>query len=123
MGDFLTVLFTLLLLVGIFVGAFLVLKFASKKGKNARIYSSDNIEILDELKISPDNSIVIVKVKAQIMMLGIAQGSISLIKEFDEDEYPYAPSDKPKRYASSTFSEALGNSLRSFGFGSKKTRR
>lgn len=121
MGNFLAVFGTLVLIVAIFVGAYWFTKFLAKRNRFKQVGSSRQIKILEQMAVGPDRMLLVVKTAGKVMMLGVTSQQVTLIKEFEEGEFPETPSrdnDRP-----SGFQDILRSSLRTWGFSGGKGRK
>lgn len=122
MGDFFAVFGTLVLIVAVFVGAYWFTKFLAKRNRFKQVGSSKKIKILEQMAVGPDRMLLVVKTGEKVMMLGVTAQQVTLIKEFEDGEFPEDPTreddDKP-----SGFQDILRNSLRTWGFSGGKGRK
>lgn len=122
MGTFLSVFGTLVLIVAVFVGAYWFTKFLAKRNRLKQIGSSKKIKILEQMAVGPDRMLLVVKTANKVMMLGVTAQQVTLIKEFEDGEFPESPmSDDDDR--PSGFHDILRNSLRTWGFSGGKGRK
>lgn len=81
--EILKLFFPLLLIVGLLYGVLLfVKKYQFKKSK----ISSDNLKLLTTMMLMPKKYLSVVKVNNKILILGVSEQSITLLKEMNEEE-------------------------------------
>ena len=81
--DILKLIFPLLLICLMLYGLLLfVKKYSFKRGGNALM----DIKVLNNQLIMPKKFISVVKVKDKLLILGVSDSSITLLKEIDADE-------------------------------------
>lgn len=98
--DILKALIPLLLIVGLLYGVlFLIKKYGiSFKGKKN---GSVNINVLSSQMIMPKKYISVVKVEEKLLVLGVSENSITLLKELDkptEVNKPYAVKEEKNNF-------------------------
>ncbi len=118
MGDFFTVFGTLLLIVLIFVAAYWFTKFLAKRNKFKQVGSSEKIKILEQMAVGPDRTLLVVKTGGKTLLLGVTAQQVTLIKEFEEGEFPEDPKSQDGEVGSSGFKDVLKSSLKTWGFSS-----
>ena len=118
MGDFFAVFGTLILIVLIFVGAYWFTRFLAKRNRFKQLGSSKQIKVLEQMAVGPDRMLLVVKTAGKVMMLGVTSQQVTLIKEFEEGEFPERPMGDDDNQPSG-FQDILRNSLRTWGFGGK----
>lgn len=83
--DVLKMLFPLALIIGMLYGLLIVVRkysFSLSKGKQGGF----KIRIVATQMILPKKFISVIKVKDKLLVLGVSESSINLLKEFDADE-------------------------------------
>ena len=94
--DIFKMILPLLLLVGLLGVVLWYVKRYSFNSKNTRSLGID-IKVLTSKMILPKKYVSIIKVKDRLLVLGVSDGSINVLKEFDvspEDEIEFNSSDK-----------------------------
>lgn len=81
--DILKLIFPLLLLIGLLFGVLLLVKKLQFKG--ARIIHS-NIKVVHTLMLMPKKYLSFVKINDKIVVLGVSEQNISVIKELNANE-------------------------------------
>ena len=122
MGDFFAVFGTLVLIVAIFVGAYWFTRFLAKRNRFKQVGSSKQIKILEQMAVGPNRMLLVVKTAGKVMMLGVTSQQVTLIKEFEEGEFPESPTQNDDGRPSG-FQDVLRNSLRTWGFSGGKGRK
>ena len=84
-SDFLKAIIPLLIIVGLLYGALLfVKKYGIHLGKTKK--GSVSINVISSQMIMPKKFISVVKVEDKLLVLGVSDHSITLLKEFEETE-------------------------------------
>jgi flagellar protein FliO/FliZ len=81
--DALKLFLPLILICGLLYGLLIfVKKFSFKKGKNSPL----NIKVVNSQMIMPKKFISVVKINDKLLVLGISEGSINLLKEVQAED-------------------------------------
>ncbi len=84
MAEFFTMLGTLLVVCAIMYLAFLASKYTAKIGMfNAK---TKNMQVVEQIVLSKDKTIAIVRILDTYHVVGITAGNISILKNLSEDE-------------------------------------
>ena len=70
--------------------------------------NAESIEVLERLSLEPGKSIFIVRVGEQHLLIGVAEGSVSLLKEIEDYDAVSAKTASSSDSLASGFSEKLG---------------
>jgi len=70
-------------LVAVLLSAYYVTKFLAKKGK--RLTQSKHIKVIDQIYLSTDKQIALIKVGGKNLLVGITPQNINLISQVDEE--------------------------------------
>ena len=73
----------IMLLVAVLASAYYVTKFLAKRGR--RLTQSKHIKVVDQIYLSTDKQIALIKVGTKNVLVGITNQNISLITQLDED--------------------------------------
>lgn len=76
---------TLILMIGVFVGAYFVSKWVAKKYSPTGGSSMGNIEILDRSSLGKDQHLVLVRSGGKVLLLGVTAHNIQKIDELDPE--------------------------------------
>ncbi len=71
-------------MVAVLLGAYYVTKFLAKRGK--RLTQSKYIKVVDQIFLSTDKQIALIKFGGKNILVGITNQSINLIAEMDEED-------------------------------------
>lgn len=116
--DFLTVIGTLFLIILIFVAAYWVTRILAKKNRFKQVSSSGKIKILESASVGPDRMLIVVKTAGKTMLLGVTSQQVTLLREFEEGEFPEDPKSPDSQPGGSGFRDILKSSLGTWGFSS-----
>ncbi len=85
-GDIFRLIMTMLLMVGVFVGAYYFSRFMGKRyGGVSGGKGQGSIELLESRPLGKDQSLVIVRVDGRVLLLGATTHRIELISELSPD--------------------------------------
>lgn len=70
-------------LVAVLLSAYYVTKFLAKKGK--RLTQSKHIKVIDQIYLSTDKQIALIKVGGKNLLVGITPQNINLISQVDDE--------------------------------------
>jgi flagellar biogenesis protein FliO len=84
LGQAASMIGTVILMIGVFVGAYYVSKFVGKRYQ-PRNGAAKNISILESQNVGKDKSILLVKAANRVFLIGSAPNEFSLISELDPD--------------------------------------
>ncbi len=88
-GGFFSVIFALLMVVGILFLAYYVTRWL---GKRTTIQSgSQHIKVLDRTFIGQDKCILIVNIKGRVLALAMTSHAVEILCELNADDFPSAP--------------------------------
>ncbi len=104
--DIIKLIFPLLLIIGLLFGLLLLVKKIQFKG--GRIIHS-NIKVVHTLMLMPKKYMSFVKINDKIVVLGVSEQNITLIKELNADELEINETDNT---SSSNFGDHLKNLIK-----------
>lgn len=106
--DVVKMLLPLLIIIGLLYGLLLIVRkysFSLNKEKAGGV----NIKVIGTQMLLPKKFISVVKVKDKLLILGVSEASITLLKEIDSDDYDnYADESE---VPSSSFTEMIKKNL------------
>ncbi len=82
--EILKLVFPLFLIVALLYGVLLFVKKYQFKGNKI---SSDNLRILTTMMLMPKKYLSVVKVNKKVLILGVSEQNITLLKELDAEEF------------------------------------
>ncbi len=108
--DILKTFLPLILLVGLLYG---ILYYVRKSGLriSGKSKSPFSINILNTQMIMPKKYISVIKVKDKLLVLGISDQSISVLKEFDDDNIEMNISEKTDVSSNANFLKILKKNM------------
>ncbi len=104
--DIIKLIFPLLLIIGLLFGLLLLVKKIQFKG--GRIIQS-NIKVVHTLMLMPKKYMSFVKINDKIIVLGVSDNNITLIKELNADELEIS---EPNNTSGSNLSDHLRNLIK-----------
>ncbi len=109
---------TVVLMIGVFVAAYYVSKFVGKNYK-PRYGFSKAITVIDSTNIGKDRSLLVVKAAGKVLLIGSTAHEITLLSELDADQFTEAQEaqDPLKKDFVSTFRDVLKSKIRKPGEG------
>ena len=110
-----TILGTLALIILIFVGAYWFTKLVGRHYGGRTAGQTSSMKVLERMVLGADSSLVIVRVKDKVLLLGIKQQRVTLLQELDAEQYPDEGPAATANGKGAQFTEIFKNSLRSFG--------
>ncbi|MFI3115363.1 MAG: flagellar biosynthetic protein FliO [Clostridia bacterium] len=85
--SILSTLITLVLVVGIFVGAYYVSKYVAVGYNKNTVYGQSIVEIIERKPISRDQSLLVVKISEKVILLGVSPQNIQEISTFNSEDF------------------------------------
>lgn len=85
--EILSMVGTLVLMLLVFVAAYYVSKFVAKK-YSPKASASKNLEIIENLNVGKDKSIMVVKAAERLFLVGVTGHEFTLLSELDPSEFP-----------------------------------
>lgn len=82
--EILKLVFPLFLIVALLYGVLLFVKKYQFKGSKI---NSDNLRILTTMMLMPKKYLSVVKVNKKVLILGVSEQNITLLKELDAEEF------------------------------------
>lgn len=84
MGDFVPLIFTLIMVVVILYLSFLFTRYMAKS--STKISGTRYMKILDKIPLGQDKHLVMVKINKKFFLLGVSGQAISMLSEIKEDD-------------------------------------
>ncbi len=78
---------TFAVLVGVIVGLFALAWAAKKYGPYARVRKTIGLNILGQVPVGPRAHLTMVRVGKSILLLGVTQNTVSLIKDLEQGDF------------------------------------
>ncbi len=78
---------TFAVLVGVIVGLFALAWAAKKYGPYARVKKTIGLDILGQVPVGPRAHLAMVRVGRTILLLGVTQNTVSLIKDLEQGDF------------------------------------
>ncbi len=104
--EIVKLIFPLLLICGMLYGLLvLVKKYSFKRGGISLL----DIKVINNQMIMPKKFLSVVKVKDKLLILGISENNISLLKEIDADENDFI--NETTKYSTQGFADIFKNFL------------
>ena len=78
---------TFTVLIGVIVGLFALAWAAKKYGPYARVKKTIGLDILGQVPVGPRAHLTMVRVGRSILLLGVTQNTVSLIKDLEQGDF------------------------------------
>ena len=78
---------TFAVLIGVIVGLFALAWAAKKYGPYARVRKAIGLDILGQVPVGPRAHLTMVRVGKSILLLGVTQNTVSLIKDLEQGDF------------------------------------
>ncbi len=106
MGDILSLIFSLVAVVGVIYAAYLFSRYVG--GASGKAATTRYMSIVDKVSVGAERSLLIVKIGERHYLLGVASGGITMLTELDPDELD----DIPPQAVPPDFKDILGGVLK-----------
>ena len=116
--EIISMIGTIVLMIGVFVAAYYVSKFVGKNYK-PRYGFSRKVTVIDSTNIGKDRSLLVVKAAGKVLLIGSTAHEFTLLSELDAEQFtdtPETPEPLKKDFVS-TFRDVLKSKIRKPGEG------
>ena len=101
-GDIISAVGTILLMIAVFVGAYYVSKLVGGRYSISGGGGSKRVTVLESTPVGKDSAVVVVKAGERVFLIGTTPRELTFLSELDAESFPDMPETaKPKQSFSS----------------------
>lgn len=93
-GDIISAIGTILLMLAVFVGAYYVSKLVGRRYSiQGRQGASKRVSVLESTPVGKDSAVVVVKAGERVFLIGTTPRELTFLSELDPESFPDLPAE------------------------------
>lgn len=88
--EILPIIGTIVLVILVFWGAYIVSKFVGKH-YNPQYNTSKNIRIIESMVVGKDKTLMVIEIAGKVMLVGVTAKEFTMLTELDSNKLTYEP--------------------------------